>query len=222
MIPNRLYEITNAHLIGASVLCRRKSINMKIKVFCSIFLLLVSLTVAAQAEILSPKNPSQDQKLALKLEYFGELVLHPGISLGLNYQLAQNSWATIHWDADLGAYWHRWNHSAAFFKSSIGARMGRGLLFADLNLGLGYMHSWAAGTLYQRAENGGVEIAANWGHSHFMPTASLLFGWQGSQKQHLPWSLYLGPEVYLQSHFNHSYLPHIAVKMGITYKIKQA
>jgi hypothetical protein len=83
------------------------------------------------------------------------------------------------------------------------------------------MHSWAAGDLYQRAKDGGVEKAANKGHSHFMSTASLLFGWDRSRRQKLPWSIYFGPEVYLQSSFNHIFLPHVAAKLGITYKLNK-
>lgn len=162
-----------------------------------------------------------EERLAVKVEYFGELVLHPGLSLGLDYTISKNNWVTIHWDTDLGGYWHRWNNTSAFLKTSIGSRLAIGSAFADINIGAGYMHSWAAGTVYQRAENGGVEKATNWGHSHFMPTASLLLGWDGSRKNKLPWTIYLGPEVYLQSSFNHTFLPHLAAKIGFTYKLNQ-
>ncbi|MEZ5056301.1 MAG: hypothetical protein R2879_04615 [Saprospiraceae bacterium] len=33
------------------------------------------------------------------------------------------------------------------------------------------------------------------------------------------WTICAGPEVYLQSSFNHTFLPHVAAKVGITYKL---
>ncbi|WP_339792018.1 hypothetical protein [uncultured Imperialibacter sp.] len=160
-------------------------------------------------------------RLALKADYFGELVLHPGLTVGMDYTVAENKWATLHWDTDLGGFWHRWNNSSVFLKTAFGFRLTIGSVFADINLGVGYLHSWAAGSVYQRAEEGGVEKAANWGHSHLMPNTSFLMGWDGSRRNNRRWAVHAGPEVYLQSSFNHIFLPHVAAKIGFTYKLNQ-
>lgn len=162
-----------------------------------------------------------NEKVAVKLCYFGELGLHPGLEIGTDYTLTKRKWMTIHWDTGIGAYWHRWNHTALFAKSSIGARFHFWSAFVDVNAGVGYMHSFLAGTVYGKSDNGGVEEVRNLGSSHFIPNASLLFGWDGTRRRKLPVTIYLGPEVYLQSHFNHTFLPHVAVKAGITYKFKK-
>ncbi len=160
------------------------------------------------------------EKVALKLDYFGELVLHPGMTVGVEYSLSKNKLLTVHWDNDLGGYYHRWNNVAVFVKSSIGTRFNVGAVFADINAGIGYMHSFAAGTIYQRAFDGVVEKARNWGHPHFMPNASFLLGWDASRNGNQQWTVHVGPEVYLQSSFNHIFLPHVAAKLGMTYKFK--
>jgi len=162
-----------------------------------------------------------NEKVALKLDYFGELVLHPGLTIGIDYTVARKEWVVIHWDSELGGYLHRWNNNALFLKSSIGARWPINSLFVDLNLGAGYMHSFAAGIVYEESSEGGIEKAANWGHAHFMPTTSFLLGWDGTRKMDLPWSFHLGVEVYLQSSFNHIFLPHVAAKVGFTYKLRK-
>ena len=108
-----------------------------------------------------------------------------------------------------------------FLKTAFGFRLTIGSVFADINLGVGYLHSWAAGSVYQRAEEGGVEKAANWGHSHLMPNTSFLMGWDGSRRNNRRWAVHAGPEVYLQSSFNHIFLPHVAAKIGFTYKLNQ-
>jgi hypothetical protein len=168
----------------------------------------------------SVSNTKFEDKLAVKVEYFGELVLHPGISVGLEYTISKNNWLTIHCDNDLGGYHHRWNNTSVFLKSSLGSRFNIGAVFADIHAGIGYMHSFAAGTIYQRAPDGGVEKARNLGHAHFMPNASLLLGWDATRKGNHQWTVHFGPEVYLQSSFNHIFLPHVAAKLGMTYKFK--
>lgn len=162
-----------------------------------------------------------NDKVAFKLDYFGELVLHPGLSLGIDYSLIRKNWVTVHWDSDLGGYWHKWNNTALFLKSSLGGRFPIKSFFVDLNLGAGYMHSFAAGTMYQKSPEGGLEKATNQGHPHFMPTSSFLVGWDGTRKMNLPWTFHIGVEAYLQSSFNHIFLPHAAAKVGFTYTFKK-
>jgi hypothetical protein len=127
---------------------------------------------------------------------------------------------TIHWDTEIGGYWHRWNHSALFTKTSIGARFPIWSLFVDINLGAGYMHSFLAGDVYQRTADGGIEKAPNTGRPHFMPTGSLLLGWDGTRNNKSPLKIYAGIEAYYQSGFNHIFLPHVAAKVGVSYLLK--
>lgn len=186
------------------------------------FILMLSLFQLKAQDKTAPDqiNSKFQERLAIKIEYFGELVLHPGLSIGVDYPIIEKKWGTIHWDSDLGGYWHKWNNTSVFLKTSIGSRFNMGQMYADINIGLGYMHSWAAGILYENNGTGSVKRARNWGHPHFMPNASLLFGWNGNRKNILPITIYLGPEIYLQSSFNHTFLPHVAAKLGLTYKIK--
>lgn len=162
-----------------------------------------------------------NERVAVKFDFFGELVLHPGLSLGIDYTLSSKKWVTVHWDSDIGGYWHRWNNTALFAKTSIGTRFPISSMFVDLNMGAGYMHSFPAGKIYQRSDEGGVEKANNWGHSHFMPTLSVLLGWNGSREANLPLSIHIGVEAYLQSSVNHTFIPHTAAKLGFTYKFRK-
>ena len=162
-----------------------------------------------------------NDKVAFKLDYFGELGLHPGLAVGIDYTLAKKNWVTIHWDTELGGYWHRWNNTSLFLRTTIGARIPIASMFVDLNLGAGYMHSFAAGTIYQKSREGGLEKVVNWGHPHFMPNASFLIGWDGTRKMDLPWTFHVGAIVYLQSSFNHIFLPHTVATIGLTYKFKK-
>jgi hypothetical protein len=158
------------------------------------------------------------EKVAFKLNYFGELGLHPGLEIGTDYTLSKRNWITVHWDTNLGGYWHRWNNTSLFLGTTIGARLPIWSMFLDLNIGAGYMHSFAAGTIYQESADGGVEKAPNFGSSHFRPSFSALIGWDGTRKSNIPLTIHIGAEAYFQSNFNHIFLPHVAAKVGITYK----
>lgn len=198
------------------------------KILPMIFTFILTNGVYAQVRAASTVNQStisrfvHHEKVAIKLNYFGELVLHPGLTVGVDYTLSKNNRLTVHWDADLGGYWHRWNNTSFFIKSTIGTRLAvAGPVFADINAGIGYMHSFASGDVYQRDLNGGVEKATNIGHAHFMPNASILLGWDGTRNGKRRCTFHVGPEVYLQSSFNHIFLPHVSAKIGMTYKLKQ-
>ena len=160
------------------------------------------------------------EKIAIRFNYFGELGLHPGLEVGTDYTLSKRKWITIHWDTGIGGYWHRWNNTSLFLKTTIGTRFPIWSMFVDFNLGGGYMHSFLAGPVYQMSKDGGVEKASNWGSSHFMPSFSTLIGWDGTRKRQLPITVHIGAEAYLQSNFNHIFLPHVAAKIGMTYKFK--
>lgn len=185
---------------------------------------LTTFTARANAPIPNDSSGTISQfihhdKIALKIDYFGELALHPGLTFGFDRNLLDKEYIAIHWDMDMGGFWHRWNNTSFMVKSTIGSRFYAGEAFADINAGIGYMHSFAAGTIYQRGQNGEAEKANNKGTSHFIPNASFLLGYDATRNER-PYTVHFGPEVYIQSSFNHIYLPHLAVKVGLTYKIQ--
>lgn len=197
-------------------------------IFTSLILIVLSGQNISCQENSKKLQPDKDfsrfihnDKLAFKISYFGELGLHPGLEIGTDYTLIKRNWISIHWDCTVGGYWHRWNNTSLFLKSTIGSRFHFWSFFADINVGIGYMHSFLAGTVYAKAENGGVEEVRDFGSSHFMPNTSFLLGWDGTRKKKLPITIFVGPELYFQSNFNHFYLPHVAGKIGITYKFEK-
>jgi hypothetical protein len=161
------------------------------------------------------------EQTAVKIGYFGELGMHPGLTLGTEHTINNSSWVDVHWDVQMGGFWHRWNNTSVFARTTIGTRFPVKSLFIDLNAGAGYMHSFPAGTIYKRSSDGGVEKARNWGHPHFMPSAAILIGWNGNRTGQSPWAVGIGAETYLQSSFNGIFLPHVAAKLDVTYKFKR-
>ena len=170
----------------------------------------------------SPKSFFSHEDLALKIDYFGELGLHPGLAVGLEYPLHKNSWFLLHWDNEVGGYYHKWNHTGVFARTSVGTRFTAPFgLYFDLQLGAGYLHTFVAGDTYVRTEKEELTQKSDGGDPHFMPSLVLLLGWDIAKNRDLPLALHFGVDAYGQTPFNHSVLPHIAIRTGITYKINQ-
>lgn len=194
-------------------------------IFIAFFLIIVSFSKLNAQELsentgATAKGGLQIKNLGVKADYFGELILHPGASVGVEYSFYQNKkgWFDLHWDADFGGYYHRWNHGGLFVTTTLGLRFTAGFGgLVDLNLGPGYLHTFPDGDVYTRNELGVLEKTNSKGSPHFMPNVSLLLGWTGTKRDVIPLSIRLGPAIYMESHFNHIFLPHLALKAGVTY-----
>lgn len=157
----------------------------------------------------------------IKIGYFGEFILHPGFTIGIDYSVIERQIFHLHWDSEAGAYFHKWNNNGYFFQSSLGSRFVNSFGgFIDLNLGIGYLATSPNGKIYKYNDAGEVTSQKRPTYSHFRPSISLLFGWDGSKKHKAPILINCGLEVYGQTHFNHSILPHFAGRVGVVLKLK--
>lgn len=175
------------------------------------FLLLPHITKAQREDSSSP--------WAIKLQYAGEFALHPGFSVGTDYTIRSGNWFTLHWDTEVGGYVHKENNSALFLQSTLGIRFtAKFALFADIQAGIGYMLSMPYGDVYRVDDSGNMNLQGRPVSSHFKPTLSLLFGWDGMRNRDIPLRIFTGLEAYLQSNFNHIMLPHTAFRLGVSYQ----
>ncbi len=162
-----------------------------------------------------------ESRLGVKVSYFGEFVMHPGFALGVDYSLYRNNWLNVHLDSEIGAYDHKWNNNSLFIQSTIGSRFTTSFsALLDINIGLGYMLSTPNGDLYTADNKGGLIRDGRSYKSHLKPDISLLVGWDGAHRKSIPLIIQAGIEAYWQSHFNHAYLPHAALRFGIIYSLK--
>jgi hypothetical protein len=180
-----------------------------------IFAGILFITIASKAQEGHKSNP-----WALKLQYVGEFVLHPGLSIGTDYTITSNGWFNLHWDTEMGGYVHKRNNNSVFVQSTVGTRYTTGFaLFADVQVGLGYMLSMPDGDVYSVDDTGTMNLKGRPVTSHLKPTFSLLFGWDGKRNRDIPLSVYTGLEAYMQSGFNHVMLPHAAFRFGVSYQL---
>jgi len=186
---------------------------MKIIILFTVLLLFHTRTFAQ--EKIGGKDPG---RLSVKIEYFGELILHPGLAAGVEYRINGNNWFTFFWDTRIGGYLHPWNHTGLFFETALGARFTSEIgLFAGLQGGPGYLRTFPHGDVYGFSENGVAEERSHSGYGSFMPGISLLFGWDGTKSGKLPLTLYAGPGAFFEIPFNQIALPHGVVRVGVSY-----
>ena len=140
-----------------------------------IWILSISVLTYAQDNEIS-------DRWAVKLQYVGEFVLHPGFSVGTDYTIRANTWFNLHWDTELGGSVHEDNNNSLFLQSTIGTRFTASFaFFADIQAGIGYMLSMPNGDVYNMDDTGNVSAGSRPVSSHLKPTFSLLFGWDGKQ-----------------------------------------
>lgn len=191
--------------------CDNDNSDMKFR-NCLLFVLILSLSVFANAQEKESSN-----RWALKFQYVGEFVLHPGFSIGTDYTIRSNNWFNLHWDTELGGFIHKDNNNSIFLQSTIGTRFtAKFALFADIQAGIGSMLSMPNGDVYSVDKSGNISMEGRPVTTHYKPTFSLLFGWDGKRNRDIPLRIFTGLEAYMQSDYNHIMLPHVAFRLGVS------
>jgi hypothetical protein len=186
----------------------------------------IMLLIMAFWVVLGSSQESQEvhnrSRIALKSGYFGEFALHPGFISGIDYTLFKKRWLNVHWDSEVGTYFHKWNNNSVFIQTSIGSRLTTpSSLCLDVNLGIGYMLTSPDGDIYSADKNGNLNRRNRPLYSHLKPSLSILLGWNGNRRKNMPLIIQAGLETYLQSAFNHTLLPHAALRLGLIYRLQQ-
>lgn len=181
------------------------------KVLFIIFIALITVVTGFSEETEKQGIFDMDE-IPLSITYFGETVTHPGLMIGSEVELAGNGRHHLLWTANIGTYVHVRNHVGLFVNSEIGWRVTRPSgYFMDAFLGLGYLHVWPQGTVYEVVNNTVQEVTAT-GSPKFMPTFSWgFFGWQFDR-----FSIHSRLQFFGEYPYNSYMLPHITVQLGAT------
>lgn len=116
--------------------------------------------------------------LALTTAYFGDMGVHPGLSLGAEYPLWHAGWQTCVAAASVGGYTHPGNHTAAFATAGLGYRVTLPAGFsADLSADAGYRHAWVAGDVYAVSPTGTVAPISDGGRPGGLLSLALGLGY---------------------------------------------
>jgi hypothetical protein len=179
----------------------------------------IALLFAAPSQLFSQQE-LVDRKTGISVSYLGETGSHPGLVVGIVHPLIQNNWYQLGVSLDIGGYVHPRNHYAAFLRSTLSNRITAGFgLYAELGIGAGYFHTWAAGEVYTRQSDGSIAKIANFGYPHAMISADLNIGFDFVKLDILPIGVFLGLSVFGEYPFNGFLLPHVAAQVGMSWKL---
>lgn len=190
-------------------------------------LLLLALDARAD-EVIAASRPAREvDAWAVGAAYFGEMALHPGISLAVERKLrfwGRRPGLVAHGffsEADLGVYWHARYATGLFVSTDLGYRLVfvHGLRLEAL-VGLGYLHTFDDGTVYE-VNGGQVSTVAGAGHRALMLSALLGVGWDFTVGDHAPFSLFLRVGSFGQYPYNEAVLPHLEAQLGFSVPLER-
>jgi hypothetical protein len=187
-----------------------------------VMMLLLSAPLHADEAIVGRAPARELDAWSVNAAYFGETVLHPGVTVGVERKL--KFWGRRYGlveqgffgEADVGVYWHARYDVAFFVLPQLGYRLvlPRGFRLEAL-LGLGYLHTFADGTVYQ-ANGGTATTVDDRGHAALMTSAMLGVGWDFTVGNHAPFSLFLRAGIFGQYPYNTAVLPHLQAQLGFS------
>ena len=169
-------------------------------------------------------TPYTIPEIRVSLSYFGELLVHPGIRLGVEIPISQSATASSlgnrAWvvGGHLTTYRHARNHRALIISGSISReRINQAGLMSDIRLESGYMASFVDGESFSW-QNGEI-LESGSGSSHFYAGINGSLGWDFNKKSDLPMSVRLRPHLFIQAPFNSSLLLRAAGELQFTYHL---
>ena len=174
-------------------------------------LLSLTLGVNANAQESSPAS-------TLSVGYFGELVTHPGFTLGIERSLSTTKHFTVFATGEVGGYTHTRNQTGVFADVQTGYRFKtRSGFFFDQALGLGYLHTFLnGGKLFEVSADRQAYEVADGGRPHIMPLVRLGTGYDFSSNHRGNWLVYARMRFFWQYPFNHYALVHTALEAGLS------
>jgi hypothetical protein len=183
----------------------------KFKSWLSLFLLLEMLCCLQVKAFEMPE---------LSIAYWGEMVSHPGASLGIEYPLFQSGSHRLFASAQLGGYTHPQNHTALFLLAQAGYLWQIGNWSLDMALGAGVMDVWLSGPVYGSGNASAPVLINDNGHAAFMPAISIGAGydlpagtWLNMRK------VFVKATVFGEYPYNTYLLPHLAFQTGFQWQI---
>lgn len=149
--------------------------------------------------------------------YFGEMFLHPGVLLGVEYLPAGSRESGLAFGTSAGTYLHPGNHRGSLVQLELGYQLQLPLGFGiQATAGAGYLHTTVDGPLYE-VRNGTVMEVEYGGRSSVTPSLALTLAWDLPRHLQLPLGVFVRAGAFGQYPFNQRLLIHPDVQMGLRY-----
>ena len=176
-------------------------------------------SASAQAPAANPTHETST-KFAVTAAYYGEMITHPGFSIGMEYYFFENKWFAAFVSPQVGWYIHPRNHYALFLEGNIGTRFtARFGLFGELLGGLGYLQRWThGGRVYSRDSDGSISSSFAAGSATLKVNGRFGFGWDFARNNLLPMVAFVRVGVFGEYPYNNYMLLHGSFEAGVIYR----
>lgn len=174
------------------------------------------------------------------VSYFGEMGLHPGAKVGLNYAYVQKKKIKdktkrngkklnkgvqhqLLLMGNIGGYHHAKYLTNLFVSVESGYRFSvsrkkenrrRKVFFAESTIGIGYLRYFHYGTTFETKGDGFTKKELGGGNS-FMPTSSLGFGMNIPNQKELPIYWFVKPTFFMEIPQTSFPVMHLAIDLGV-------
>jgi hypothetical protein len=187
----------------------------------SLFAATLAIGRAAQAAPDAPSEPPAARPSAtweLSLGYFGETVVHPGVSVALGRSLVTTDGSLV-WVAAHGrAYNDPGFQTGASLSVELGYRFTTsGGLALEASVGVGWLETFLPGDVYTLDSKGGLQEGGHGARAQLMPDAAVGVGWDLSRRLGLPLRPFLKLGAFAQYPDNTHWLPHFVTEVGLAY-----
>ena len=188
-----------------------------------LFIALLTTSFILQAQSLRPKS--------ISASYFGETVTHPGLKIGVTYQL--KFWdktktrkngdkriiqRCIELSPGIGFFYHKDYQTGLFVlpEWSYSRKNAKGN-FLTAGIGAGYMRTFIP-NVYDLNSNGEIE-SNDAGYNYFLTNYSITFGKDLSVKKMIPISIYIKPQLMYALTNDTNGISYFALELGASYKL---
>ena len=144
--------------------------------------------------------------------------LHPGFTLGTEYIYSEGRLGRLFQSLRIGYFNHEFSAKALFLQTGLGYRYTIGFgLFADLDLGLGYIHSFHPSEIFAQNDMGEYEKVKDKGKPGLMISLALGLGYDFSNKLGWPICLFFRFQPFIQTPYSEetSVFPQSFVHFGL-------
>lgn len=161
---------------------------------------------------------AQERSIYLQGAYLGQMISHPGISLGLMTEISP----ALRVGIKAGAYHHHRMHTGVALSPTLEwlHTRDRGFQFGA-SLGAGYLRTWIPNT-FELAEDGQVKRAPFSGTNHAILVPAVRLGKDLSVSRELPIAWYVQPQIMIQAPYFLGANPLFFLEAGITYQLNKS
>lgn len=151
--------------------------------------------------------------------------LHPGLTVGTEYQYGKRGRHELFQTAKLGYFFHRYNQHAIQLYTELGYRVyATSRIDAGLLLGGGYHHAIRDQQFLKRNNDGTYTQIRNWGQPHALVSTALEGGYTTKVRRLSNVRFFLGYQFWVQTPFVKDIvplLPHTTLRVGASMPLRK-